>query len=141
MLRLSCLCVLLVAVGLTLAEAPLPGGSNGGGGGYQQVSSGPQTSDGQRVDPELLEMLKMLLLQHESEQSNGNGNGGSSGQFGSYGPPAGSSSQGRVTGIDLEDPRQSKQVAEFWQGGQEQAPPSGSYGAPSGSYGAPVGRK
>lgn len=166
---------MLVLVGVSLAELPASGGypdrrngngngGGGGGGGYQQVSSGQQTSEGQSVDPQLLNMVKMLLLQHESEASNGNGGGaggpypssnggGSGGPYGSYGPPAGSSSQGgRVTGIELENPRQSMQVAEYWQGGAEQgapsgqygAPgqgPSGSYGAPSDSYGAPLGRK
>lgn len=172
--------MVLVLVGVSLAEPPASGGypdrrngngngGGGGGGGYQQVNSGQQTSEGQSVDPQLLDMVKMLLLQHESESSNGNGGGaggnggpypssngggGSGGPYGSYGPPAGSSSQGgRVTGIELEDPKQSMQVAEFWQGGEEQgapsgqygAPgaqaPSGSYGAPSDSYGAPLGRK
>lgn len=174
---------MLVLVGASFAEPPASGGypdrrngngngnggGGGGGGGYQQVSSGQQTSEGQTVDAQLLDMVKMLLLQHESEAANGAGaggaggsggpypssnGGGSGGQFGSYGPPAGSSSQGgRVTGIELEDPKQSMQVAEFWQGGEEQgapsgqygAPaaqaPSGSYGAPSDSYGAPLGRK
>ncbi|XP_055546947.1 uncharacterized protein LOC129731167 [Wyeomyia smithii] len=173
MLRLSAVCVILVLVAGTLAESPASGGypdrrngngnggghgggggAGGGGGGYQQVPSGQQTSEGQNVEPQLLEMLKMILLQHEGESSNGNGNGhgggGSGGPYGSYGPPAGSSSQGRVTGIELGDPKQSIQVAEFWQGGPEQgapggsydAPaPSGSYGAPSDSYGAPLGRK
>ncbi|XP_058818920.1 pro-resilin-like [Topomyia yanbarensis] len=171
MLRLSVVCVVLALIAVSLAEPPASGGypdrrnGNGGGsgggggggggggaGGYQQVPSGQQTSEGQSVDAQLLEMVKMLLLQHESEsssgQSNGNGNGA---PYGSYGPPAGSSSQGRVTAIELENPRQSMQVAEFWQGGPEQAAPgggsfggsapSGSYGAPSDSYGAPLGRK
>ncbi|XP_065083309.1 pro-resilin-like [Ochlerotatus camptorhynchus] len=178
MFRLSAVCVVLVLVGVSFAEPPASGGypdrrngngNGGGGGGYQQVSSGQQTSEGQSVDPQLLDMVKMLLLQHESESSNGAGGGGggsggpypssngggSGGPYGSYGPPAGSSSQGgRVTGIELENPKQSMQVAEFWQGGEEQgapsgqygAPgqaqaPSGSYGAPSDSYGAPLGRK
>lgn len=167
---------MLVLVGVSLAEPPAPGGpypdrrngnGNGGGaggaggGGYQQVASGQQTSEGQQVDAQLLDMVKMLLLQHESESSNGNGNGGGgngnggAGGYGSYGPPAGGggAQAGKVTGIELEDPKQSMQVAEFWQGGPEQgapsgsygAPgasqPSGSYGAPSDSYGAPLGRK
>ncbi|KAL9697290.1 hypothetical protein quinque_000731 [Culex quinquefasciatus] len=145
MLRLSAACVVLVLVGVSLAEPPAPGGpypdrrngnGNGGGaggagGGYQQVASGQQTSEGQQVDAQLLDMVKMLLLQHESG-------------YGSYGPPVGGggAQAGKVTGIELEDPKQSMQVAEFWQGGPEQGAPSGSYGAPgasqpSGSYGAP----
>ncbi|XP_062555512.1 pro-resilin-like [Armigeres subalbatus] len=173
MLRLSAVCVVLILVGVSLAEPPASGGypdrrngnghgggGGGGGGGYQQVNSGPQTYEGQNVDPQLLDMLKTLLLQQESANGGGAGGpypssngGGSGGPYGSYGPPAGSSSQGRVVGIELENPKQSQQVAEFWQGGDEQSAPSGqygapgqggpsgSYGAPSDSYGAPLGKK
>ncbi|XP_053948281.1 keratin, type II cytoskeletal 1 [Anastrepha obliqua] len=141
------------------------GGSfgGGGGGGYQAVSGGFQTSEGQNVDPQLLEQVRQILLNEESKASSGGGGGGGGGGYpsGSYGPPSGSygppsssygapggGGGGRVVGIDLEGVRQAIQVAQFAQqstqaggnfGGYPSAP-SGSYGAPSrpsGSYGAP----
>uniref|UniRef100_A0A182QC25 Uncharacterized protein n=1 Tax=Anopheles farauti TaxID=69004 RepID=A0A182QC25_9DIPT len=136
-------------VAVVLAEAPLPGGgwnTNGGGngGGYGgnggggaggsgpllQKPTGPQTMEGLMVDPQLLEQVKMVLLQHESESASANG--GSNGPSSSYGPPRNTD---RIVGLMLEQPVQSIQLAEYWQGDQQ--PPSNSYGPPSGSYGAP----
>ncbi|XP_055635017.1 uncharacterized protein LOC129774941 [Toxorhynchites rutilus septentrionalis] len=148
MLGISAVCVTLVVVGVVLAEPPVFGGypnrRNGGGGGhggigatsggYQQVSVGAQTSEGQNVDPQLLQSIKTLLLQHESTSSSQNAHSGGAAPQDSYGPPAGSSSHGRVIGIELAEPKQSIQVAEYWQGGAEQA----SSGV-SDSYGTPVG--
>ncbi|XP_053670342.1 glycine, alanine and asparagine-rich protein-like [Anopheles nili] len=142
-------------VAVVLAEAPLPGGGgypggNGGNGGYGgnggggngfgggngggagpllQKPTGQQTTEGLMIDPQLLEQVKMVLLQHESESAS---NGGSSGPSSSYGPPR---NMERVVGLMLEQPVQSIQLAEYWQGDQQ--PPSNSYGPPSGSYGAP----
>lgn len=141
----------MALVAVVLAEAPLPGGfggngggghggySNGGGnGGYGggagnggggsggpllQKPTGPQTMEGLMVDPQLLEQVKMVLLQHESESaSNG---GGSNGPSSSYGPPRNTE---RIVGLMLEQPVQSIQLAEYWQGDQQ--PPSSSYGPP-----------
>uniref|UniRef100_A0A1I8JW58 Uncharacterized protein n=1 Tax=Anopheles quadriannulatus TaxID=34691 RepID=A0A1I8JW58_ANOQN len=139
-------CVALVAA--VLAEAPLPGGfggngggghggySNGGGnGGYGggagnggggsggpllQKPTGPQTMEGLMIDPQLLEQVKMVLLQHESESAS---NGGAPSS--SYGPPRNTE---RIVGLMLEQPVQSIQLAEYWQGDQQ--PPSSSYGPP-----------
>ncbi|XP_026741250.1 putative glycine-rich cell wall structural protein 1 [Trichoplusia ni] len=131
------------------------GGGLSGGGGYQAVSTGYQTSEGQNVDPQLLEQIRSILLKEEASSGSGFG-GGHGGQGGgapssSYGVPsssygAPSSSYGvpsaRVVGIALEGVRQAIQVAQYQQtsgssGGYPAAVPSGSYGAPSGSYGAP----
>ncbi|XP_050072157.1 serine, glycine, tyrosine and glutamine-rich protein-like [Anopheles maculipalpis] len=151
-------CVALAAA--VLAEAPLPGGnggwggnggggnggySNGGGGnggGYSnggglsggggsgpllQKPTGPQTMEGLMVDPQLLEQVKMVLLQHESESASANG-GSNGGASTSYGPPRNTD---RIVGLMLEQPVQSIQLAEYWQGDQQQQqPPSGSYGPP-----------
>ncbi|XP_053667467.1 uncharacterized protein LOC128717818 [Anopheles marshallii] len=149
-------CVALVVV--VRAEAPLPGGggfggngggySNGGGnGGYGgnggggnggggsgpllQKPTGPQTMEGLMIDPQLLEQVKMVLLQHETESATANG-GSNGGPSSSYGPPRNTD---RIVGLMLEQPVQSIQLAEYWQGDQQT--PSGSYGPPSGSYGAP----
>lgn len=127
-----------------------------GAGSLQPLNSGPQTTEGLNVDPQLLEQVRQILLREES-QSGGGSHGGSIGvPSGSYGPPSGSygppsqsygppsqsygppSAQVRVTGIELENTIPAIQVAAFSQ--QQQGAPSGSYGppqAPSGSYGAP----
>lgn len=127
------------------------GGFSSGGGGYTAVSSGYQTSEGQNVDPQLLEQIKQILLKEEQSSGGGHGGfgGGISSQYGApapvYGPP---SYQTRVVGIDLEGVRQAIQVAQYHQqttgqvGGHPGYPsgPSSSYGAPSrpsSSYGAP----
>ncbi|XP_060804473.1 pro-resilin [Amyelois transitella] len=135
-------------------------GGLSGGGGYRAVSSGFQTSEGQNVDPQLLEQVRQILLKEESQSSSGSGFGGGFGghssgpsssygapaPFSSYGAPAPSSSYGapstsygapsaRVVGIDLEGVRQAIQVAQFEQsGGSSGGYPSG----PSSSYGAPA---
>ncbi|KAL4717348.1 hypothetical protein ACJJTC_017235 [Scirpophaga incertulas] len=123
-------------------------GGLGGGGGYRAVSSGYQTSEGQNVDPQLLEQVRQILLKEEaSSGGHGGGHGSPSSSYGapssSYGVP--SSSYGvpsaRVVGINLEGVRQAIQVAQFEQSGHGSggypSGPSSSYGAPSGSYGAP----
>ncbi|PSN39486.1 hypothetical protein C0J52_10035, partial [Blattella germanica] len=135
------------------------GGGGGGGGNLISVAPGPSTSEGQYVEPQLLEKIRQLLLQEESNAaaSGGGGGGGGGGypssQYGApstqYGVP---SYQTRVVGVDLEGVRQAIQVAQYQQtsvgastGGGYNYPssgssgPSGSYGAPrpSGSYGAP----
>ncbi|XP_053611848.1 uncharacterized protein LOC128675992 [Plodia interpunctella] len=140
-------------------------GGLSGGGSYRAVSSGYQTSEGQNVDPQLLEQVRQILLKEESQSSSGSGFGGgyASAPSSSYGAPAPSSSYGapsssygapstsygapsaRVVGIDLEGVRQAIQVAQFEQSGGSSggypSGPSSSYGAParapSGSYGAP----
>uniref|UniRef100_A0A4Y0BWB6 Uncharacterized protein n=1 Tax=Anopheles funestus TaxID=62324 RepID=A0A4Y0BWB6_ANOFN len=144
--RVAFVCVTLVAV--VLAEAPLPGGfggnggySNGGGnGGYGgngggngggggsgpllQKPTGPQTMEGLMIDPQLLEQVKMVLLQHESESASGNG-GSNGGPSSSYGPPRNTD---RIVGLMLEQPVQSIHLAEYWQGDQQ--PPTNTYGPP-----------
>lgn len=122
----------------------------GGGGGYQAVSGGFQTSEGQNVDPQLLEQVRQILLNEESKSGGGGGGGGggfSGAPSGSYGAPspqygAPSFSGGRVVGIDLEGVRQAIQVAQFAQqssvaGGGFAGYPSSQQSRPSGSYGAP----
>lgn len=129
------------------------GGFSSGGGGYTAVSSGYQTSEGQNVDPQLLEQIKQILLKEEQSSGGGHGGGGFGGGISSqYGAPAPvygvPSYQTRVVGIDLEGVRQAIQVAQYHQqshgqvGGHGGYPsgPSSSYGAPSrpsSSYGAP----
>ncbi|XP_028178746.1 keratin, type I cytoskeletal 10 [Ostrinia nubilalis] len=136
------------------------GGGIGGGGGYRAVSSGYQTSEGQNVDPQLLEQVRQILLKEEASSGSGfgggfgGGHGGHSAPSSSYGAPsssygAPSTSYGvpsaRVVGINLEGVRQAIQVAQFEQSGGSSggypSGPSSSYGAPaqapSGSYGAP----
>lgn len=136
------------------------GGGGGliGGGGYTAVSHGYQTSEGQHVDPQLLEQVRQILLKEEqSAGGHGGGIGGGIGGGGgypssTYGVPSTTygvpSYQTRVVGIDLDGVRQAIQVAQYHQvtqghvggGGGYPSGPSGSYGAPSrpsGSYGAP----
>lgn len=135
------------------------GGFGGSGGGYTAVSSGFQTSEGQNVDPQLLEQVRQILLKEEQNSGGiggGHGGGGGGGGGGypssSYGAPPSTqygvpSYQTRVVGIDLDGVRQAIQVAQFHQqtegqvGGGYPSGPSTSYGAPSrppsGSYGAP----
>ncbi|XP_050101599.1 WAS/WASL-interacting protein family member 1-like [Anopheles aquasalis] len=109
------------------------GGNGGGGGGVLlQKPVGQQTSEGLMVDQQLLEQVKMVLLQHEQESASQNG-GSNSGPSTSYGPPRGGME--RIVGLMLEQPVQSIPLAEYWQGDQQ--PPSNSYGPPSGSYGVP----
>lgn len=139
------------------------GGLSGGGGGYQAVSSGYQTSEGQNVDAQLLEQVRQILLKEEASSGSGFGGGhggghggGSGGISSSYGAPsssygAPSSSYGvpsaRVVGLQLEGVRQAIQVAQYQQTSQSAggypSGPSSSYGAPvrapSSSYGAPGG--
>lgn len=154
-------CIALALVACASAEPPSGynynrpsggggGGSSGlgGGGGYQAVPTGYQTSEGQNVDPQLLEQVRSILLKEEA--SSGSGGGGHGGGHGgapssSYGAPsssygAPSTSYGvpsaRVVGIVLEGVRQAIQVAQYEQsggssgGGYPAAVPSGSYGAP-----------
>ncbi|XP_035893168.1 ATP-dependent RNA helicase A-like [Anopheles stephensi] len=103
------------------------GGGNGGGSGpLLQKPTGPQTMEGLMVDPQLLEQVKMVLLQHETESASANG-GSNGGASTSYGPPRNTD---RIVGLMLEQPVQSIQLAEYWQGDQPQQPPSGSYGPP-----------
>ncbi|ETN61789.1 hypothetical protein AND_006541 [Anopheles darlingi] len=110
------------------------GGNGGGAGGVLlQKPVGQQTSEGLMVDPQLLEQVKMVLLQHEQESASQNGGGSNSGPSTSYGPPRGGME--RIIGLMLEQPIQSIPLAEYWQGDQQ--PPSNSYGPPSGSYGVP----
>lgn len=128
-------------------------GVSGGGGGYTAVSSGYQTSEGQNVDPQLLEQIRQILLKEEQQSGGGHGGGfgGGHAPSSSYGVP--SSSYGvpsyatKVVGIDLDGVRQAIQVAQYHQvsqghvggGGGYPSGPSGGYPArvPSGSYGAP----
>ncbi|KOB30459.1 Cuticular protein glycine-rich 20, partial [Operophtera brumata] len=49
------------------------GGVSGGGGGYQAVSSGYQTSEGQNVDAQLLEQVRQILLKEEASSGSGSG--------------------------------------------------------------------
>ncbi|XP_075979517.1 uncharacterized protein LOC142978817 [Anticarsia gemmatalis] len=163
-------CIALALVACASAEPPsgynynrpsgggsFSGGFSGGlsgGGSYQAVPAGHQTSEGQNVDPQLLEQIRTILLKEEASSGSGgsgHGHGGApSSSYGapssSYGPP--STSYGvpsaRVVGIVLDGVRQAIQVAQFEQSGGStgggypaSGVPSGSYGAPSGSYGAP----
>ncbi|XP_041980483.1 pro-resilin [Aricia agestis] len=157
-------CIALALVASSYAEAPSgynynrpSGGSGfhgsiggGGGGGYRAVSSGYQTSEGQYVDPQLLEQIRQILLKEEASGSGGHGSHGGGAPSSSYGVPSSSygvpsSSYGvpnaRVVGINLEGVRQAIQVAEYEQAGGSAggypSGPSSSYGAPSSSYGAP----
>lgn len=130
----------------------------GGGGGYTAVSSGYQTSEGQHVDPALLEQVRQILLKEEQSSGHAGGGGhiggGGGGGYPSstYGVPSSTygvpSYHTRVVGIDLDGVRQAIQVAQYHQvshgavggGGGYPSGPSSSYGAParpSGSYGAP----
>lgn len=133
----------------------ISGGFSGGligGGSYQAVSSGYQTSEGQNVDPQLLDQIRQILLKEESSSSSsGFGVSAPSSSYGapssSYGVPSTSygvpGHGGRVVGINLEGVRQAIQVAQYEQtasGGGYPSGPSSSYGAPSrpsSSYGAP----
>ncbi|KAJ8718702.1 hypothetical protein PYW08_002939 [Mythimna loreyi] len=154
-------CIALALVACATAEAPggynynrpsgggggggFHGGSGGGGGGYQAVSTGYQTSEGQNVDPQLLEQIRGILLKEEANSGGGGGGRGHGGApSSSYGAPsssygAPSTSYGvpsaRVVGVVLEGVRQAIQVAQYEQqsssgGGYPAAIPSGSYGAP-----------
>ncbi|XP_047028952.1 pro-resilin [Helicoverpa zea] len=154
-------CIALALVACASGEAPggynynrPSGGGHGGfsgglsgGGGYQAVSTGYQTSEGQNVDPQLLEQIRSILLREEASSGSiggghgGHGGGAPSSSYGvpssSYGAP--STSYGvpsaRVVGVVLEGVRQAIQVAQYEQqsstgGGYPAAIPSGSYGAP-----------
>ncbi|XP_035447543.2 pro-resilin [Spodoptera frugiperda] len=156
-------CIALALVACASAEAPSgynynrPSGGGGGGfhggigggsgGGYQAVSTGYQTSEGQNVDPQLLEQIRSILLKEEASSGSGGGHGGHGAPSSSYGVPsssygAPSTSYGvpsaRVVGVVLEGVRQGIQVAQYEQqsyssssgGGYPAAIPSGSYGAP-----------
>lgn len=152
-------CIALALVACANAEAPggynynRPSGGGGGGhsgglsggGSYQAVPTGYQTSEGQNVDPQLLEQIRGILLKEEANSGGGGGHGGHGGApSSSYGAPsssygAPSSSYGvpsaRVVGVVLEGVRQAIQVAQYEQqsssgGGYPAAVPSGSYGAP-----------
>lgn len=101
------------------------GGLSGGGGGYTAVSSGYSTSEGQNVDPQLLEQVRQILLKEEqsSSASSFSSGGGLSSSYGApssqYGAPsssygAPSYSSGRVVGIDLEGIKQAIQVVYFF---------------------------
>lgn len=100
------------------------GGLSGGGGGYTAVSSGYSTSEGQNVDPALLEQVRQILLKEEQSSSSSSASSFSGGLSSSYGAPspqygAPSSSYGapsyssRVVGIDLEGIKQAIQVMYF----------------------------
>lgn len=160
-------CIALALVACASAEPPSgynynrPSGGGGGGfsggfsgglssgGSYQAVAVGGQTSEGQNVDPQLLEQIRTILLKEESSSGSGGsgGHGGApSSSYGapssSYGPP--STSYGvpsaRVVGIVLDGVRQAIQVAQFEQSGGYSGGSSGGYpasGVPSSSYGAP----
>ena len=159
-------CIALALVACASAEPPsgynynrpsggISGGFSGlsGGGSYHAVSSGYQTSEGQNVDPQLLEQIRQILLKEEASSSSGSiGVSGPSSSYGvpssSYGVPSSSygvPSGGRVVGINLEGVRQAIQVAQYEQSGGSSggypSGPSSSYGAParppSSSYGAP----
>ncbi|KAJ0174936.1 hypothetical protein K1T71_009077 [Dendrolimus kikuchii] len=150
-------CIALALVACARAEPPsgysynrpsggISGGISGGligGGPYRAVSSGYQTSEGQNVDPQLLEQVRQILLKEEASSSSGF-SGGISAPSSSYGAPSSSygvpsSSYGvpsaRVVGLTLEGVRQAIQVAQYEQSGGS----SGGYPgrAPSSSYGAP----
>ncbi|RVE42987.1 hypothetical protein evm_012359 [Chilo suppressalis] len=152
-------CIALALVACVSAEPPsgynynrpsgggFSGGLSGGGGGYHAVSSGYQTSEGQNVDPQLLEQIRQILLKEEASSSSGGFGGGHSAPSSSYGAPSSSygvpsSSYGvpsaRVVGINLEGVRQAIQVAQFEQSGGSSggypSGPSSSYGAPSSGY-------
>lgn len=158
-------CIALALVAVARAEPPsgysynrpsgghsggFSGGFSGGlsgGGPLRPVSSGYQTSEGQQVDPQLLEQVRQILLKEEASSGSG-GHGGHGGISSSYGAPSSSygvpsSSYGvpgyssRVVGINLEGVRQAIQVAQYEQSGGSSGYPSSSYGTPSGSYGAP----
>lgn len=106
------------------------GGLSGGGGGYTAVSSGYSTSEGQNVDPALLEQVRQILLKEEQSSSSSassfsSGGGGLSSSYGApssqYGAPSSSygapSYSSRVVGIDLEGIKQAIQVMYFFSGG------------------------
>jgi len=185
MLSVLLQCLAVALIGTTTAEPPssgynynrpsnfysAPGGggvsfasssssSFTGGGNLISVSPGPNTNEGQYVEPQLLEKIRQLLLQEESSASaHGGGGGGGGGypssQYGAPSPQYGVPSyQTRVVGVDLEGVRQAIQVAQYQQtsvgaggGGGYPSGPSSSYAAPSvsfssqarpsGSYGAP----
>ncbi|NP_001166784.1 pro-resilin [Bombyx mandarina] len=152
-------CIALALVSCAYAEAPggynynRPSGGGGfsggfsgglsGGGSYQAVSSGYQTSEGQNVDPQLLEQIRQILLKEEASSSSHGGSAPSS----SYGAPSSSygvpsTSYGvpsaRVVGLQLEGVRQAIQVAQYEQSGHGSGGSGGYPGrVPSGSYGAP----
>lgn len=102
------------------------GGLSGGGGGYTAVSSGYTTSEGQNVDPALLEQVRQILLKEEQSSSSSSGfsSGGISSSYGApssqYGVPSSSygapSYSARVVGIDLEGIKQAIQVIESQSG-------------------------
>lgn len=158
-------CIALALVACATAEAPggynynrpsgggggggFHGGSGGGligGGPYRPVSSGYSTSEGQNVDPQLLEQIRNILLKEEAS-SGGGGHGGIGGGISSsygapsssYGPP--STSYGvpsaRVVGIVLDGVRQAIQVAQYEQSSGSSGGGYPASGVPSGSYGAP----
>lgn len=148
--------------GGSIGGGSIGGGSiGGGGGGYQSVPHGYTTSEGQNVDPALLEQIRQILLKEESQSGAGGHGGGFGGQApsSSYGVPSSSygvpSYQQRVVGIDLFGVKPALQVAQYSQqslgqvsggypsgpanGGYPSGPSNGGYpsGRPSGSYGAP----
>ncbi|XP_022824736.1 pro-resilin [Spodoptera litura] len=159
-------CIALALVACASAEAPsgynynrpsggggggsFHGGISGGSGGYQAVSTGYQTSEGQNVDPQLLEQIRSILLKEEASSGSGGhgGHGGHGAPSSSYGVPSSSygvpsSSYGvpsaRVVGVVLEGVRQGIQVAQYEQQSYSSHSSGGGYPAavPSGSYGAP----
>lgn len=121
------------------------GGGSGliGGGGYTAVSSGYQTSEGQQVDPVLLEQIKQILLREESQGGGGGGggHGGISSPSSSYGVPSSSygvpSYNSRVVGIEIGHVQPALQVAQYEQHGGSSGGGYPAARAPSGSYGAP----
>lgn len=140
------------------------GSAFGGSSNYVQEQIGPNTNEGQNIDPQLLDKIRNILLQEESKAGSGSQGGfggfGGQGPQSSYGPPKpqyGPPSVGgqRVVGIILENTIPSIQVAQYKaeeqgssggysSGGYSSGPsfsaPSQSYGAPSApssSYGAP----
>lgn len=142
--------------GGSIGGGSIGGGSigGGGGGGYQSVPHGYSTSEGQNVDPALLEQIRQILLKEESQSGAGGHGGGFGGQApsSSYGVPSSSygvpSYQQRVVGIDLFGVKPALQVAQYSQqslgqasGGYPSGPANGGYPSgpsrPSGSYGAP----
>nr|AET71142.1 cuticular protein glycine-rich 20 [Antheraea yamamai] len=143
-------CIALALVACVYAEPPsgynynrpsggISGGISGGligGGPYRAVSSGYQTSEGQNVDPQLLEQVRQILLKEEASSSSGF-SGGISAPSSSYGVPSTSCGvpSARVVGLHLEGVRQAIQVAQYEQSGGSSGGYSG--GIPSGSYGAP----
>ncbi|KAH9638047.1 hypothetical protein HF086_014908 [Spodoptera exigua] len=155
-------CIALALVACASAEAPsgynynrpsgggasFHGGAGGGSGGYQAVSTGYQTSEGQNVDPQLLEQIRSILLKEEASSGSGGRGGHGGAPSSSYGVPsssygAPSTSYGvpsaRVVGVVLEGVRQGIQVAQYEQQSYSSSSSSGGYPAavPSGSYGAP----